>query len=255
VSDALVRVENLVVDYGHTRALRGVSLEIERGEVFALVGGSGSGKSTLGRAILALLRPMPREGHVFFDGRDIGHMSRSDLREFRRDAQIVFQDPDASLNPRMTVGEALGEVLKLNPPKEGRPRLVAELLEQVGLEAVHDRRYPHELSGGQKQRISIARALAVGPRFLVLDEPLSALDVSVQAQILLLLADLRTRHDLTYLFISHDLAIVDNVADRVAVMTAGEIVETGPTSAVFAKPREPYTRSLLAAVPKALRRP
>jgi len=254
VTAPLVQVEGLVVDYGKNRALRGVTLDVNVGECLALVGGSGSGKSTLGRAVLALLRPRPRAGRIRFDGRDIGGLTRSELREFRRDAQIVFQDPDGSLNPRMAVGEALEEVLKLTPREGNRPRSVAALLERVGLEAIHGRRYPHELSGGQKQRVSIARALAVGPRFLVLDEPVSALDVSIQAQILTLLSELRMAHDLTYLFISHDLAIVESVADRVAVMADGEIVESGPAQEVFTKPREEYTRRLLASVPRALRR-
>ncbi len=251
----LVRVEDLVVDYGTTRALRGVSLDIEEGETLGLVGGSGSGKSTLARAVLALLRTRPRSGRVLYRGRDVYRLSGEELKGFRRDAQIVFQDPDASLNPRMSVGAALREVLRVHPLPEERAYAVDQLLEQVGVDPGAAPRYPHAFSGGQRQRISIARALAVWPRFLVLDEPLSALDVSVAAQILGLLEDLRTSRQLTYLLITHDLAVVEQVADRVAVMHGGEIVEVGRTEEVFERPRHPYTKRLLGAIPAALRHP
>ncbi len=255
MSDPLVKVEDLVVAYGKTPVLRGVSLEIEEGETLGLVGGSGSGKSTLARAVLALLRVRPRSGRVLYRGQDVYRLSRAELQSFRRDAQIVFQDPDASLNPRMSVGAALREVLRVHPLPDQRSYAVDQLLEQVGVDPGAADRFPHAFSGGQRQRISIARALAVWPRFLALDEPLSALDVSVAAQILHLLEDLRASRQLTYLLITHDLAVVEQVADRVAVMHDGEIIETGPTPEVFDRPRHPYTKSLLRAIPQALRHP
>ena len=255
MSEPVVQVEDLHVHYGDTEAVRGVSLEVRRGEVLALVGGSGSGKSTVGLTVLGLLRPPPSAGRVLFEGRDVHRQSRSERAAFRSAAQIVFQNPEASLNPRLSVRSALAEVVKRSAPSSQVDRRIADLLEQVGMTAAHARRYPHQLSGGQRQRVSIARALAAGPRFLVLDEPLSALDVSIQAQVLLLLRDLRTRHQLTYLFISHDLALVESVADRVAVMHRGRVVETGPAFEVFADPRDGYTKELVASVPRALRRP
>ena len=252
MSSALVVVDSLFVDYDGAPALKGVSLEVERGEVLALVGGSGSGKSTLARTLLRLGRS-PAAGSITYDGRSVYDMSRSELAAFRGRAQIVFQDPEASLNPRLTVGAAIGEALVVHGFDPG-PK-VPELLEMVGMEAFHADRFPHQLSGGQRQRVSIARALAVQPEFLVLDEPLSALDVSIQAQILILLRELRDEHDLTYLFISHDLAVVERLADRVAVMEAGVVVESGPCADVFGAPREAYTRRLVASIPRASRHP
>lgn len=233
-------------------AVRGVDLTIDRGETLALVGESGSGKTTTGRAILRLVEPTA--GSVRFDGIDVGATSRSDLRRLRERVQIVFQDPYSSLNPRIAVGAAIEEVLVVHrigaSAAERRERVVA-LLADVGLGAEHARRYPHELSGGQRQRVGIARALAVDPELLILDEPVSALDVSVQAQIVNLLDDLQDKHGLAYLFIAHDLAVVHHIADRVAVMYLGEIVEEGGVDELFADPRHPYTRALLASIPGA----
>ncbi len=232
-------------------AVADVSIAVDRGETLALVGESGCGKSTTARLLLRLEEP--DEGRVLFDGRDLGAMSDDDLRAFRRRVQPIFQDPFGSLNPRMTVGEALREALAVHglaAGEEGRRR-AGELLSTVGLEPSDAARHPHEFSGGQRQRIGIARALAVEPEILIADEPVSALDVSVQAQILNLLAELRGRLGLAMLFIAHDLAVVRQVADRVAVMYLGRIVETGPTEALFEDPVHPYTRALLAAVPRA----
>ena len=231
------------------RAVDAVDLHIGREETLGLVGESGSGKTTVGRLLLRLIEPT--SGHITFDGTPIGRLRRADLRTFRRRMQIVFQDPYASLNPRMRVGAAVGEPLEVHGLARGgaaRARAV-ELLEEVGLDATVATRYPHELSGGQRQRVGIARALALRPEFLVLDEPVTALDVSVQAQVLHLLTALRQRHGLTYLFVAHDLAVVRHVAHRVAVMYLGRIVELSAVAQLYGSPRHPYTQALLAAIP------
>jgi ABC-type oligopeptide transport system ATPase subunit len=231
------------------RAVDGVTLRIDAGTCLGLVGESGSGKSTLGRAVLRLIEPT--SGRVRFGGVDVGAASRGALKRLRRDMQIVFQDPIGSLNARHTIGRIIAEPLIIHRlgTRRGRNHRVAELLDRVGLRAEHASRYPHEFSGGQRQRIGIARAIALQPRFIVCDEPVSALDVSVQAQILNLLADLRRDLGLTYLFIAHNLAVVRQCCDRVAVMSRGVIVETAPTDDLFDRPQHAYTRALLAAVP------
>jgi oligopeptide transport system ATP-binding protein len=226
------------------RAVDGVSFTIASGQTLGLVGESGSGKTTVGRTMLRLQEPTA--GTVRFDGQDVFALDSSRLRALRRRMQIVFQDPYSSLNPRMTVGDTLREPLEIHH-LSGE---VSALLDEVGLDAAFARRYPHELSGGQRQRVGIARALSVEPQFIVCDEPVSALDVSIQAQVLNLLADLRARRRLTYLFIAHDLAVVRHIADQVAVMYLGKIVEYAPAAAIYARPRHPYTRALLSAVPE-----
>lgn len=255
----LVQVQSLVREFetsrgwfGRRRAVRavdGVDLTIARGEAKALVGESGSGKTTLGRCILRLLEPT--SGSIHFDGTDVRRLEGKTLRQFRRRMQIVFQDPSGSLNPRMRVGDAVREPIEVQRLAKGaaaRER-VAALFTEVGLDPDLGSRYPHELSGGQKQRVGIARALSVEPEFLVLDEPVSALDVSVQAQVLNLLDDLRRARGLTYLFIAHDLAVVRHIADTVAVMYFGRIVEEATADEVYANPRHPYTTALLSAAP------
>jgi oligopeptide/dipeptide ABC transporter ATP-binding protein len=231
-------------------AVKGLSLTIARGETVALVGESGSGKTSAARAIIRLLRPAG--GSVLFDGLDVGLASRTELRRYRERVQLVFQDPYSSLNPRIAAGAAIEEVLMVHrvlPTAAERRRRVLELFADVGLGPEHATRYPHELSGGQRQRVGIARALAVGPELLLLDEPVSSLDVSVQAQIVNLLEDLQEEHSLGYLFIAHDLAVVHHIADRVAVMYLGEVVEEGAVDEIFGNPRHPYTRALLASIP------
>jgi len=235
---------------GTVRAVDGLSFTLGRGETLALVGESGCGKSTTARLVLRLIEPT--EGTVRFEDQDITEMGGIELRRLRRRMQIVFQDPFASLNPRMTVGQILEEPLVVHGIGDAAARRarVAELLGLVGLAPYHAPRYPHEFSGGQRQRIGIARALAVEPALVVCDEPVSALDVSIQAQVVNLLKDLQGRLGLSYLFIAHDLAVVKHVADRVAVMYLGRIVEIGPKERVFANPRHPYTRVLLSAIPR-----
>ncbi|HKV72781.1 MAG TPA: ATP-binding cassette domain-containing protein, partial [Gemmatimonadales bacterium] len=258
---ALVQVEGLVKHYGGdrgwlglkrsppVRAVDGVSFSIDAGKTLALVGETGSGKTTVGRTLLRLVEPT--EGRFTFDGLDVFRLSSGPLRALRRSMQVIFQDPSGSLNPRMTVGDAVAEPLIIHrlAARPERPARVAELLREVGLDPSFAPRYPHELSGGQRQRVGIARALAVRPRFLICDEPVTALDVSVQAQVLNLLRELQRTYGLTYLFIAHDLAVVRHVADEVAVMYAGQIVERGPVDRMYSSPRHPYTRALLSAVP------
>ena len=255
----LLEVRHLVKEFGRrggllrkssvVRAVNDVSFAIDEGETFGLVGESGSGKTTTGRCILGLIEPT--SGEVRFNGEDVLSFSRSRLRQARRDMQIVFQDPYSSLNPRMRVGAIVEEPLiihRIGSKPERRAR-VAELFELVGLDAAQLARYPHQFSGGQRQRIGLARALALNPSLVIADEPVSALDVSVQAQVVNLLMDLQQRLKLTYLFIAHDLRLVRHICSRVAVMYLGRIVEMGPTDQLFEAPAHPYTRALLSAIP------
>ena len=229
-------------------AVRDISLQIAAGETLGVVGESGSGKSTLGRLLLRLLPPT--SGQVFFDGQDLAELPRLELQRLRREMQVVFQDPVGSLDPRFRVEDLIGEGLDIHGLAEGkeRSRTIARLLEEVGLSSDHRRRFPHEFSGGQRQRIGIARALAVSPRFIVLDEPVSALDVSVQAQVLNLLADLQRERGLAYFFVAHDLRVVAHFSDRIAVLYGGRVVELADRDALIARPGHPYTQSLLSAV-------
>jgi oligopeptide/dipeptide ABC transporter ATP-binding protein len=256
---ALLKVENLSKSFTSSgglfaraksaRVVTDVSFSLQRGEVFALVGESGSGKTTIGRMLLRLIEP--DAGSVFFDGIDVRALSAMELRRLRRRIQIIFQDPFGSLDPRLRIGEAIAEPIalhRLRPPGQIAGR-VAELLSLVGLDASHARRFPHEFSGGQRQRVAIARALAVEPELIVCDEPVSALDLSIQAQVVNLLGELRTKLGVSYVFISHDMAVVRHLATHVGVLYAGRLVETGPCETVFADPRHPYTRLLLAATP------
>jgi len=231
------------------RAVDGVSFSVARGETLGLVGESGSGKSTLSRAVLQLLKPS--SGSVRFEGREIAGLSRRQMRPLRPEMQMIFQDPYASLNPRKRVGRIVGEPLRLQGRASGAElrRRAQELLERVGLSPEHYDRYPHEFSGGQRQRVGIARALALRPKLIVADEPVSALDVSIRAQILDLLADLQDEFGLTYVFVAHDIGVVRHVSDRIAVMHEGKIVEQGPADQVCERPTDAYTKTLLAAVP------
>jgi peptide/nickel transport system ATP-binding protein len=233
------------------RAVDGVTFEVGRGETLGLVGESGCGKSSVGRTILRLQEPTA--GSAKFDGQDVFGLDKKNLRNLRKRMQIVFQDPYSSLDPRMTVGDSIAEGLEIHSlvPKAGIPDRVAALLDEVGLDRSYAERYPHEFSGGQRQRVGIARALAVEPSFIVCDEPVSALDVSVQAQVINLLMDLQARRGLSYLFIAHDLAVVRQIAHRIAVMYLGRIVETGEVEKVLTAPRHPYTQALLSVLPEA----
>ncbi|MEU8248544.1 oligopeptide/dipeptide ABC transporter ATP-binding protein [Nonomuraea sp. NPDC048916] len=245
----ILQIDDLVKHYGPVRAVDGLSLEIGQGEVLGLVGESGSGKSTVGRCVLRLTEPT--SGAIRLDGRDITHLSRRRLRPLRRDMHIVFQDPYSSLNPRFTIEQIVGEPLLRH---QAATRLevggrVAAMLEKVGLRPETRGRFPHELSGGQRQRVGLARALILGPKLVVADEPVSALDVSVQASVLNLINDLQRDLGFSCLFITHDLSVVEFLADRIAVMYLGRIVESGPTAEIFAEPRHPYTQALLSAAP------
>jgi oligopeptide transport system ATP-binding protein len=261
IGSPLLRVTNLVKHFpvrsgvliervvDHVRAVDDVSFEIAEGETLGLVGESGSGKSTTGYCVLQLLKPT--SGSICFDGKELTQLGREELRRMRREMQIVFQDPYASLDPRMTVGDIVAEPLVVHSigTKKDRRARVRELLDVVGFDPSYTNRYPHEFSGGQRQRIGIARALALSPKLIVCDEPVSALDVSIQAQILNLLKDLQQDFGLTYLFVAHDLAVVRSMSDRIAVMNKGKLVEIGPAEEVYTNPQDDYTKALLSAVP------
>ncbi len=257
--DVLLSVRNLVKNFELrgskgfrktkriVQAVADVSFDVKVGQTIGLVGESGSGKTTVGRSILQLIQPT--SGEVFFEGQDLTKLSFEELREIRRKMQIVFQDPFASLDPKMTVGSSIAEPLVVQGVQGDHETRVAELLELVGLAPDHARRFPHEFSGGQRQRIGIARALALDPKLIVLDEPVSALDVSIQAGVVNLFADLQKRLGMSYIFIAHDLSVVRHIADQVAVMYLGKIVELGDKNSVYSHPTHPYTKALLSAVP------
>jgi oligopeptide transport system ATP-binding protein len=257
----MLRVENLVKHFpitqgvlfqrqvGAVQAVDGITFELQKGETLGLVGESGCGKSTTGRLIIGL--EQPTSGRVLWEGRDISTLSRDEVNVFRRDVQMIFQDPYSSLNPRLKVGEIIAEPMEVHKigTGNGRAEKVRELLEVVGLDSSHVDRYPHEFSGGQRQRIGIARALSVNPKLIICDEPVSALDVSVQAQVINLLQDLQDEFGLTYLFIAHDLAVVKHMSDRVAVMYLGKIVELAHKTELYSDPQHPYTEALISAIP------
>lgn len=252
--EPLIQIRNLSKRFdtasGPVHAVNDVSFDIPKGSITGLVGESGSGKTTLGRCLLRLIEPT--QGQTLFDGEDVNQMDAARIRAIRQRMQIIFQDPVSSLNPRMRVGAIIEEGLvahRIGTARERRDR-VAALLEEVGLQADHMSRFPHEFSGGQRQRIGIARALALEPEFIVADESVSALDVSIQAQVLNLLLELRDKRNLTMLFIAHDLSVVEYLCDQTVVMYLGKVVEAGPSSALYARPSHPYTRALLSAIPR-----
>jgi len=260
MAENILEVKNLKKYYEHrsgflnrdvrmVKAVDGISLNIKEGEILGIVGESGCGKSTLGRTILRLIEPT--SGEIYFAGKDIMSLKKEEMRRQRSDMQIIFQDPAASLNPRMTVGEIIGEPLEVNGLASGRLKeeRTYELMDMVGINRAYINRFPHEFSGGQRQRIGIARALAVNPRLIICDEPVSALDVSVRAQVLNLMYELKEKLNLTYIFISHDLSVVHHICDRVAVMYLGRIVEIADKKQLYGNPVHPYTRALLSAIP------
>ncbi len=258
--ETILDVENLKVHFpvrkgilsrvhAHVRAVDGISLTLRKGETLGIVGESGCGKTTAGLAVLRLIEPT--NGKIVFQGRDMAALNKSEMQSIRKEMQIIFQDPYSSLNPRMTVHRILSDPMKIHRAYEGKERQdrVAYLLEKVGLSPEQGKRYPHQFSGGQRQRIGVARALALNPRMIIGDEPVSALDVSIQAQIINLLIDLQEEFQLSYIIISHDLAVVEYICDRIAVMYLGKIVETGAYRALYTQPKHPYTQALLSAVP------